>query len=109
MGSLKGRLIDYDPVTKTASYFHETGEGDFAVVDFQDVEPVLEANKAAFNQVDERARYGDKIGKATRVASIPLVVWWELERLGIAKDEAALRKFLNASENVGFRTRPGRV
>jgi hypothetical protein len=41
------------------------------------------------------------------VASIPLSVYYELKRQGIADDPKALRKWLNQSENQAFRTREG--
>jgi hypothetical protein len=48
-----------------------------------------------------------KFGEHAKVASIPLSVYYELKRQGIADDPKALRKWLNQSENRAFRTREG--
>ena len=69
----------------------------------QDVTGIVEMNKADFN--DAPARWGD--GK--RVASIPMAIYWELKRTGVADDQAALRRWLNDPDNRHFRTRPGVV
>jgi hypothetical protein len=70
-----------------------------------DVEPILEANKLFMNDVDERARYGEM----DRVASIPLDIYLELDRKGIAKDPVAFKRWLDDPDNRAFRTRPGRL
>jgi hypothetical protein len=38
------------------------------------------------------------------VARIPMVIWQNLQRLGITKDEAALNRWLNDPDNCVFRT-----
>lgn len=72
----------------------------------QDVEAVLELNKAQFNATDERARYKDG---AHHVARIPLAVLQDLRKRGIADDPARMRQWLNDPENRYFRVRPGVV
>ena len=92
--SLIEELHHYDEATGTA-YIERV----------QDVESIVEANKALYNLSDGVPHFGD--GK--RVASIPIVVWDELTRLGIADDPVALRAWLNDADNRAFRTLPGRV
>lgn len=48
-------------------------------------------------------------GDMHKVASIPLVVYAELQRQGITRDAAALKRWLNQSENRVFRTKEGIV
>ncbi len=72
----------------------------------QDVEDVAESNKQSFNQVDERANWQ---GDMHKVASIPMAIFYDLKRKGILDDPAAMKKWLNDSDNRVFRTRPGTV
>lgn len=74
--------------------------------DVQDVTEILDANKAEYNMHDERSRWNHE---GTKVASIPLVVWEELKRKGIADDQKALLRWLDDPDNRAFRTRPGKL
>jgi len=99
------RLLEFDPVTRTRSVFHYDNQDEtFVISTEQDVAEIVDDNKALANQHD-----GNWRGDMHRVASIPLSVWQELQRKGIAKDKAALRRWLNDSDNRCFRTRPGTV
>jgi hypothetical protein len=69
----------------------------------QDVTAIIEANKAEFNSAPERW------GEWTKVGSIPLSVYYELERQGITQDQKAMAKWLNDPDNLYFRTRPGTI
>jgi hypothetical protein len=102
--------MDHDLLTKTKTYYHYDAAED--KVTFQtraDVTDLLELNKAQFNNTDERARFGDKIGPGTTVARLPLHVYFELKRKGIADDKEAFAKWLDDPANSAWRTRPGRV
>ena len=72
----------------------------------QDVEPILEANKRAFNDADTSWKR-----EMNHVARIPKVIIDEYMKRGInlLADEAALKRFLNDPDNRLFRTKPGRV
>ena len=72
----------------------------------QDVEPILEANKRAFNHDDRQFNQ-----QFNHVARIPLIVIEQQRKLGndLMGDEAALRRFLNDSDNAFMRTKPGRI
>jgi hypothetical protein len=98
------RLLSANPDTGTKTYFHSTPEH-VHIESVQDVTNVVEAAKAKFNDTDERAKWGEW----QRVASIPLVTFYDLKRKGITEDPAAMKKWLNDPDNRFFRTRPGRL
>jgi hypothetical protein len=101
-----GRILDFDPTMGLTEKYYEI-DGQWVVERQQDAESIVEANKAEYNSVDERAKH--KSESFTRYARIPLVVYMELERKGIVKDPVAFKKWLNDRDNLLFRTRPGRV
>lgn len=97
-------LMDRDPVAKSASTWVE--EGDEVIIhNVQDAQPIIDANKAEFNQKKRSTPYGEM----ERVASLPLTVYFDLQRRGILDDEKAFRRWLNDPDNSAFRTRPGKV
>lgn len=101
MGS---KLLDYDAYLKTQTLFHPSDDGQkFTIETKQDVTALIERNKILYNDVDERAKFGKETFH--QVASIPLNVYFSK---GL-QDPAALKRFLNDSENRAFRTRPGSV
>lgn len=72
--------------------------------------PIIEANKNSYNQIDERARWGD----GQMVADIPFPIIEDLNRQGILRgfavmDQKRMKAWLNNPDNRFFRTRPGRV
>ena len=90
--------------------WYADGEGGVIIKDEQDVSAILEANKAAYNQTDERTRWGD----GARVAEIPNSVIADLNVQGIMRgftvlDQKRMKAFLNDPANRFLRTRPGRV
>lgn len=100
------RVFDYDPLTGITTLYHgdtEHGEG-FHLQRIQDERPFIDHLKRLQNCVDERANWK---GDMHRVASIPNIVIEQHPEL--LTDENALRKFLNDSSNMYFRTRPGRI
>ena len=99
-------LISQNDAIGQRQYWHEDDEGNVTIQTQQDITAVVEANKATFNQVDERAGWK---GEMHRVASIPMSVFYDLKSKGIIDDPIALKKWLNSGENAVFRTRPGRV
>lgn len=107
MSSLNdGRLIDYDPHTGIADKYYEI-DGQWYLDTQQDVEDIIEINKAEFNSVDERSRHQSET--FNRVARLPLTVMADLERRGILQDQERFRAWLNDRDNLVFRTRPGKV
>ncbi len=100
------RVLSNDPETGIVELFHfdpETEEVTLQTI--QEVEPLIDANKASFNEHTSLDRFGDM----TRVASIPMSLYFELKRKGILDDQAALKRWLNDPDNRFFRTRPGVV
>lgn len=91
------------------SNFHDV-DGGYVIETKQDITGIIEGNKAQFNAIDEKAKWGEW----TKVASIPNVVVDELNKQGIMRgyavlDEKRFRIFLNDPDNRFFRTRPGQV
>ena len=85
-------------------------DGGLVIRDEQNVAPILEANKASYNQTDERARWGN----GARVAEIPNSVIADLNVKGSMRgfavvDQKRMKAFLNDPENRFLRTRPGRI
>jgi hypothetical protein len=91
------------------SNFHDV-DGSYVIETKQDITGILESNKAQFNAIDERAKWGEW----TKVASLPNIVIDDLNKQGIMRgfavlDEKRFRIFLNDPDNRFFRTRPGQV
>jgi hypothetical protein len=98
------RLINDDAFTGVKTYYNYDADKDEAIISKeQDISGIIEANKAEFNAAPERW------GEWTKVGSIPLSVYYELERQGILNDQKAMAKWLNDPDNRAFRTRPGTI
>lgn len=100
------RRIEYDPITKVDQTFEMHPDGSFTIGDEQDIEPILQHNLDLRNLHDQRAPW---TGDMHHVASIPDVIMNDLIRSGMARDEKAMKKWLNDPANLPFRTRPGKV
>jgi hypothetical protein len=100
---------DVDPLTGVKTRVHYDAIDDKVHFEtIHDVQPLLEMNKRQYNQFDERSRFGDSMVRGT-VARLPLWLYFDLMRKGIATDEMALAKWLDDPENSGWRTRPGKL
>ena len=76
---MDNKIFDVNPdlgITRTWHYNDETDEA--TIQTQQDVTAIVEENKNEFNQVDERAKWGE----FSRVASIPLSLYYELKKEG---------------------------
>lgn len=91
----------YSGIVTSFQYDADTDEA--IISKEQDVSAIIEANKAEFNDAP------DRWGEWTKVGSIPLSVYYELERKGILHDQKALAAWLNDPDNRAFRTRPGTI
>ena len=89
----------FDPVTRRYTEIEDTGEGELLFTHSQDTRAIVESAKAIASSFDPLVRR-DTI----HVARIPLVIWRQLQRLGITKDEKALNAWLNDPDNCVFRT-----
>jgi hypothetical protein len=100
------RLFDIDPLTGSKRYFSYDDETDECTIQTEhDVSNLLELNKQRYNNVDEKARWGD----GQLVASIPLPLYFDLKAKGIVDDPKKFKEWLNDSDNRHFRMRPGKV
>lgn len=98
------RLLNDDALTGIKTYYDYDEHTDEAIITKeQDVSAIIDQNKREFNAAPERW------GEWTKVGTIPLSVYYELERQGITKDQEAMKKWLNDPDNRYFRTRPGTV
>lgn len=96
------RLFSRDEATGITKWWHVTGNGEYVVETVQETEAILNANKRALNSSEKK--WGENMN---RVASIPLSVYYDLKRNGIADDPARLKKWLNDRDNLAFRTKGG--
>ena len=96
------RLFSHDEATGITKFWHVLGNGEYVVETVQRAEAIVDANKRAFNDAGER--WGEKLN---RVASIPLSVYYDLKRKGIADDPARMKNWMNDPDNRAFRTRGG--
>jgi hypothetical protein len=95
------RLFDKDPLTGITKYWHVTDKGEYVVETKQDVSAIVERNKIEYKETPNKYR------DVNKVASLPLTVYYELKRQGIADDPKAMRKWLNDGDQKVFRTRAG--
>ena len=94
--------MDHDPTTGISHVFYYDEMTDEAtIVAEQDVSSVVELNKKSYNETH------GKFGEFSKVASLPLVVYNDLQQKGILNDPKALKRWLNDPDNRFFRTRPG--
>lgn len=106
------RLLEHDEFTGITEWFTYDDETDgFTIESVQDVEPLVELNKALWNNTEKHTKYGD----LTRIASTPPIIVMELAKQGILSpagkilDHKRYRAWLNDSDNRVFRTRAGKV
>jgi hypothetical protein len=88
----------YDPVTQRATEITEDEDG-LCFVHSQNTRPIVESAKRIASSFDPLVRRD-----TVHVARIPMVIWQQLQRLGITRDEAAFNKWLNDPDNSVFRT-----
>ena len=104
------QLISADGSALKKTEAEADGDGGLIIRTSQDVTAIVEQNKAQYNSISSRQKWGD----LTKVASLPFTVIDTLNRKGIMRgfaviDEKEFRRFLNDPENRFFRTRPGIV
>jgi hypothetical protein len=90
----------------TRTWHYNTDNDEVTIQTQQDVTDVIEANKAIYNAVDEKANW---TGEWHLVASIPEALYYKMKAEGKIDDQEYMKKWLNDSDNQFFRTRPGKV
>ena len=73
-----------------------------------DVQSIVDVAKALHNNESD---YGPTRWKGDhhRVATIPMPIFMELDRLGITRDSKDFLKWLEKPDNSVFRTKPGKL
>src|ERR1700744_4217502 len=105
---METRVFESNPEEKKLKLFHfDHTTGGFAIETIQDVEDVIEANKAEYNDADNQRWEGDM----RKVGSIPLTIYYELKAKGWLpeQDQKAFLKWMHDPENRYFRTKSGRL
>jgi hypothetical protein len=87
---------------RVALFHDEANDEEFVLENKQDVTDLMDLNKRHYND-GTRGGWGD--GRV--VARIPLVIWDDLVRRGIADDDVALAKWLDDPDNLAWRATPG--
>ena len=104
-------LIERDPLTGMETWFETAGEGKFSIHYRQDVQPILEANKA--NALDTSRKTQGIKNSWMHAATIPLVVVqkWLGEGIDIFNPDhsEAIRRKLNDPEYAYLKAIHGRV
>lgn len=104
---MEKRFFDSNPdanITRTWHFNEDTGEATIQTT--QDVTDVIEANKADYAAIDNKANWK---GEWHHVASIPESLYFKLKAEGKMDDEAYMKRWLNDPDNRFFRVRPGQV
>ena len=101
--------FSFDPATGITKTYHfdPNAPKEFIIETNQPTTAIVEANRAEHNDAPALGNSGKET--FVKVASIPLVIWNELRRNGIARDPVALKRWLNDPDNRFFRTRAGHV
>jgi len=97
--------------TPVDTFHSNADETEFTINTRQDVEPILEENKQAYNNYGDLLTPG-KAGEGVRVASIPTNIWnqWMKETNGeIQRDHNLMKRYLNDPDNKYLRTTPTRI
>ena len=107
---MKKTLLEYDDFTGLTEIFHPARDGKWGIETIQDVEPVLEANKALQNDGDGYSESRE----LRRAASIPHIVQMQwLNKLGVdlynPNHWPAVKRLLNDPEWRHLRTAPGNL
>jgi hypothetical protein len=90
---------------------HDQMDDKLHIAHTQDVTPIIDSNRRAYNDSEKSDKWGDW----NRVASIPSVVVMEWMKEGINvmaptyEDQKKIKKKLNSPEYAYLRTRKGRL
>jgi hypothetical protein len=102
------KILEHDPLTGITRTFHYDEGYDaknFLIETVQETAGIVERNRNAFNDA-KQGFHGEELSK---VASIPLTIYYDLVKKGIDKDPVAMKRWLNDPDNAAFRVKPGVV
>ncbi len=88
-----------------SSHLHLHGDGELTIERQQDVQAIVDINKALYADAGER----ETRGAMSLEARIPMVVLMDLEKKGILGDNKRFKRWLNDPDNRFFRTKPGKI
>ena len=100
------RILSQNKEAGITQLWHEHADGSVTIETKQDITDIIESNKATYNAVDGKANWK---GDIHRIGSVPLSIYYDLQRRGILQDPKRLKAWVNDSANQVFRTRPGQV
>lgn len=89
-------------------FLYDTTTDKFAIRAVQDVQPILDANKAAFDH-DNRTWKGDGMHHVARIPMVVIEKFKAEKGIDLLTDQAAMQQFLNDPDNRLFRTKPGQI
>jgi len=107
---MASRIFDVDGFTRSRRIWHENYDGDVVIETDTDVTEALKDAERANNAHTQgrKSRWSDSL-TGNRVASIPLVIYMQLEREGILADPDRFKAWLNDPDNSAWRCRPGKL
>lgn len=97
--------FDYDPMTGVRQRLKIDSDGVMHFETSQDVSGIVDTAQEISSHFSKNQSWGD----GAHVASIPMVVLYDLIKRGIYHDRKKFRWWLNSIEGAPYRTRPGRV
>lgn len=107
MSVIESVYLGRDRMTGTDEILHYDHATDDVIIEqVQDVDAVVERALQHRRRFDERTPWK---GDMQLVASVPMVIYMDLMKRGIAQDDKAMNRWLNDPDNAVFRTRPGKV
>jgi len=89
-----------DQVGQTLTKMHITPDGKLHIENTTNIDAIAEQAKAERNEVSRTSKTGDMV----KVASLPMMVYLDLEKRGILRDKSAMRKWLASEEAAPYRT-----
>ena len=104
-------LLDYTvPERRYVARVERDADSGLVLIKRQDVRGIVEDCKRLASMVDPHLQRTNNVRSAsgTMVAYIPNVIWAHLMKLGITRDEKALRKWLSRRDARAFRVDDGR-
>jgi hypothetical protein len=98
------------PALKRTRLIRDSETGLPLIITEQNTKLIIDDNRRLAGQVDrhEQRRRRTRGSGMVQIASIPIVVWRQLQASGVARDETRLLKWLSERDHRYFRTDDGR-